>query len=93
MKQTLRASALVVMATITVVGALRRPRVREDGQEGREGLDPQIDDLSGTGWSQKPHNQEKYSDLPSCRPTNKARAKAEKGGAHSPDFRTPTAPR
>jgi hypothetical protein len=85
-KQTLRASAVVMMATITVVAAFATPAFAKTNRQIAKASTLTIDDLSGTGWSQKPHKQDQDSDIPSCRPTNKAKAKAEKGGANSPDF-------
>jgi hypothetical protein len=85
-KQVLRASALVVLATVTLVGAFAVPAFAKTDKQIAKASTLTIDDISGTGWSQEPHERDADSDLPSCRPTNKAKAAARKGGANSPDF-------
>jgi hypothetical protein len=86
-RQALRATAIVAMATIAVVGAFAVPAFAKTDKQIAKASTLTVDDLSGTGWSQKPHKQDSDSDLPSCRATNAARNKARKYGANSPDFR------
>jgi hypothetical protein len=86
-KQTLRASVLVAIAACLAVGTFAAPAFAETNKQIAKASTLTIDDLSGTGWSGKPHKQDPDSKVPACKPTNKAKAAARKGGTNSPDFK------
>ncbi len=86
MKLALRASAVVAIASITVVGTFAVPAFAKTDKQVAKESTITIDDLSGTGWKQSPHDSTEKYKLPVCRTSIKARAAAKKSGANSPDF-------
>ena len=86
MNSTRRATALVAVSVIALVGAIAAPAFAASNQQIAKASTLKVSDLSGTDWTATPHKKSPDSTLPSCAPTNRVNNAARKNGAHSPDF-------
>ena len=87
MNRTRGTAALVMMATIALVGSVATPAFAASDKQIAKASTLKVSDLSGTAWTSTPHKESPDVKLPACAPTNKAdKAAAKQGSAHSPDF-------